>query len=201
MMLMPGTPMLFQGQEFGATTHFHYFCDLPEEIGKLSREGRATFLSQFPSLALPELQAGFPNPCDPLTFETSKLDLSERQKNRAVYCMHKDLVKLRRSDAVFAKPRHKGVDGAVLSASAFVLRYFSETEGDRLLLVNLGMDLHLDPIPEPLLAPRAGSPWQVVFSTEDPRYGGAGTRPPDTNENWRIAAHSAIVLTSEVDRA
>jgi maltooligosyltrehalose trehalohydrolase len=205
LMLLPGTPMLFQGQEFGATTLFHYFCDHKPEIARLSREGRARFLSQFPSLALPEMQARLPDPGDPLTFEASKLDFSEREKNAPAYRMHKDLIALRRSDAVFANPgplgRGRGgrnVDGAVLSPQAFVLRYFSETHGDRLVLVNLGMDLNLDPCPEPLLAPMAGRPWRVVFSSEDSRYGGTGALPPDTTQGWRIAGHSAVVLTSEV---
>ena len=195
LMMLPGTPMLFQGQDFGATTGFQFFSDHKAEIAKLSREGRATSLSQFPSLALPEMQAALADPGDPRTFDASKLDFSEREKNAPEYQMHKDLIALRRSDPVFANPRLRGVDGAVLSASAFLLRYFSETHGDRLVLVNLGMDLHLEPSPEPLLAPMADRRWRVVFSSEDPQYGGTGTRAPD--ENWRIAGHSAMVLKSE----
>ena len=65
--------------------------------------------------------------------------------------------------------RPRGVDGAVLGPEAFVLRFFGEqsTEGDggadRLLLVNLGVDLDLDPAPEPLLAPPAGALWRVAL--------------------------------------
>ena len=209
LMLSPATPMLFQGQEFGATTPFPYFCDHKADIARLSREGRAKFLSQFPNLALPQMQALLPDPSDPRTFESAKLDFSERDKNAAAYRMHKDLIALRHSDAVFANPRHRGVDGAVLGEHAFVLRWFSERDGDRLGLFNLGSDLHLDPIPEPLLAPIERHPWRILFSTEDPRYGGTGTRPPEQSdasaqgaarENWWIAGHSAIVLTSEVER-
>jgi maltooligosyltrehalose trehalohydrolase len=60
--------------------------------------------------------------------------------------------------------------------------------------VNLGRDLHLDPAPEPLLAPPEGCKWRVLFSTEDPRYGGCGTTPLDTEENWRITGHAAVAL-------
>jgi maltooligosyltrehalose trehalohydrolase len=201
LMLLPGTPMLFQGQEFGATTPFHYFCDHKPEIAKLSREGRAKFLAQFPSLALPEMQALMPDPADPLTFEASKPDFSERGESRAAYRLHKELIALRRSDAVFSKPHRRGVDGAVLSAHAFALRYFSETHGDRLVLVNLGMDLHLEPCPEPLLAPMAGGPWRLLFSSEDPRYGGMGAPAPDTTQSWLIAGHSAVVLKCGVESA
>lgn len=113
------------------------------------------------------------------------------------YRLHKDLIALRRTDPVFSNPQPHGVDGAVLTGSAFVLRYFSESHGHRLVLVNLGMDLHLDPSPEPLLSPLSGAPWRVIWSSEDPRYGGLGTFSPDTNDNWRVAGHAAVVLTSE----
>jgi maltooligosyltrehalose trehalohydrolase len=197
LVLAPGTPMLFQGQEFAATTPFLYFCDHQAELSKMVREGRGKFLAQFRSLALPEMQHVFGDPGNPSTFEASKLDFSERQKNTAMYCLHKDLIKLRREDPVFRQPRHGGVDGAVLSAESFLLRYFGGVHGDRLLLVNLGRDLHLDPAPEPLLAPPQNSCWTVIWSSEDPRYGGYGTYPPESEDNWRLPGNSAIVLRSE----
>ena len=96
------------------------------------------------------------------------------------------------------------VDGAVLSDRAFVLRWFSvdpraphageRGSGDRLLVVNLGSDLHLDPAPEPLLAPSCGTTWEIRWSSEDPTYGGMGTAPLDTDENWRIPGQAAFVL-------
>ena len=69
---------------------------------------------------------------------------------------------------------------------------------DRLLLVNLGRDLHLDPAPEPLLAPPEGRRWSVLWSSEDPRYGGGGTVPPETEDNWRIPGEAAVVLVPMV---
>jgi maltooligosyltrehalose trehalohydrolase len=33
-----------------------------------------------------------------------------------------------------------------------------------------------------------------MWSSEDPKYGGTGTFPPDSEDNWRIAGHSALVL-------
>ncbi len=71
-------------------------------------------------------------------------------------------------------------------------------EDDRLLLVNLGIDLHLDPAPEPLLAPPADSGWIILWSSEDPQYGGTGTAPLDTptrtGRTGRIPGHAAVVL-------
>jgi maltooligosyltrehalose trehalohydrolase len=161
------------------------------------REGRAKFLGQFRSLSLPEMQSVFADPGNPHTFEMAKLDFSERDKNKYAYQLHKDLIALRRSDAVFSKPRRRWLDGAVLSIDAFALRYFSESHGDRLVVINLGTDLYLSPSPEPLVAPPLKKDWHVIWSSEDPKYGGLGTFPPDTDDNWRIPGNAAVVLSSE----
>ena len=108
--------------------------------------------------------------------------------------MHKDLLKLRREDPTFSAQRKGAIDGAVLGEEAFLLRFFSKQGDDRLLLVNLGRDLHLDPAPEPLLAPPDGRLWKVTFATTDPRYGGCGTPEPETRSNWRIPGHAAVAL-------
>lgn len=194
LLLAPGTPMLFMGQEFAASSPFLYFADQHAELATLIGRGRARFLAQFPSLATPEAQAALDDPCDPRTFELSKLDLSERQRHAAIYEMHRDLLRLRREDAVFSAPRAGGVDGAVLGQEAFVLRYFAEADDDRLLLINFGADLQLKPTPEPLLAPPAETDWAVLWSSEDPRYGGGGTAPLETDEHWRLPGHAAVAM-------
>ncbi len=193
LLLAPGTPMLFQGQEFASSARFLYFADHEPGLATQVHRGRVHFLAQFRSLAQPEMLPHFPNPADPATFESCKLDFSERQSHAPMYRLHKDLLRLRREDPVFRAQRRGGVDGAVLGAEALVLRFFAP-EGDRLLIVNLGRDLVADPAPEPLLAPPEDMLWEVVFSTEHPDYDGAGTSLPDGPDNWRIAGHSAVVL-------
>jgi len=196
-LLGPGTPMLFQGQEFASSSPFFYFADHKEELAPLIRKGRAEFLAQFRSLAAPEAQAVLADPCDARTFERSKLDLSERERHSAIYEMHRDLLRLRREDAVFSAQRAggpKSVDGAVLGGEAFVLRFFGEDGDDRLLLVNLGLDLSLSPGPEPLLAPPEGMEWRVLWSSEAPRYGGLAAPPLDAEERWLLPGHAAVAL-------
>ena len=199
MLLGPGTPMLFQGQEFGASAPFLYFADHKPELARQIRRGRAEFLHQFPGLAAPEMQRELPDPADLATFEESKLDHGERERNGETYALHGDLLALRREDAVFASQRRGGLDGAVLGDEAFVLRYFDDghgegEQGDRLLLVNLGRELSIDPVPEPLLAPPTDARWELRWSSEDPRYGGFGTPPVETDENWHLPGESAIVM-------
>jgi maltooligosyltrehalose trehalohydrolase len=194
LLLGPGTPMLFQGQEFAASQPFFYFADHKPELARLVCKGRAKFLAQFPSLAQPEIQACLPDPADPMTFERCKLDHAERERHREIYALHRDLLKLRREDPAFRAQRPRGVDGAVLGRSAFVLRFFVDGGADRMLLVNLGRDLHLDPAPEPLLAPPAGKRWGILWSSEETCYGGQGTPPLDTEENWRMPGEAAVAL-------
>lgn len=200
LLLSPPTPMLFQGQEFASSAPFLYFADHGGELGDKVRQGRAAFLAQFPSIASPEMMATLPDPSDPGTFERCKLDFAERGQHESIYAMHRDLIRLRRRDPVFRAQRPHGVDGAVLGPEAFVLRFFGEqsAEGadgaDRLLLVNLGVDLALDPAPEPLLAPPADMIWRVLWSSDDMAYGGAGISPLETRYNWRIPGHAAVVL-------
>ena len=194
MLLGPGTPMLFQGQEFAASSPFFYFADFEAELARLVCQGRAESLRQFPSIAQPEMQARLPDPADPKTFARSKLDLSERQRHTEIYRLHRDLLRLRREDPVFRAQRLGGMDGAVLGSEAFVLRFFGEDSDDRLLVVNLGCDLPMEPAPEPLLAPPQDRGWTILWSSEDRRYGGGGTAPLEGAANWHMPGHAAVVL-------
>lgn len=194
MLLGPGTPMLFQGQEFAASSPFFFFADCTEELAELTRQGRTTFLSQFASLAQPEVQGYLADPTDPATFEQSKLDLSERQHHAEMYALHHDLLQLRHTEPVFRAQRQGGMDGAVLATDAFVLRFFGVGGDDRLLVVNLESDLDLDPAPEPLLAPPEGRRWDILWSSEDPRYGGSGTAPLEDEKNWHLPGNATVVL-------
>jgi maltooligosyltrehalose trehalohydrolase len=198
LLLSPGTPMLFQGQEYASTKPFLYFADHYPELAALVHTGRRELMRRFRSLAGPEGQKLVPNPADQATFEACKLDPAERSTRVAWLALHKDLIALRKADPAIRGVHAGGVlDGAVLGSSAFVLRFFHPHEGDRLLVVNLGRDLHLDPAPEPLLAPPArGLHWHPIWSSEDPKYGGQGTAPLDTEDNWQLPGEAAVLLAA-----
>ena len=195
LLLGPWTPLLFQGQEFGASTPFLYFSDVgDDQLRDAVRKGRFEFLSQFPSLASSKTQEQLPIPSDPDSFTRCKLDFSEREKNRQLYDLHVDLMKLRREDSRLREQRIGGVDGAVLGPTSFVLRYFSEENDDRLLLVNLGGAQLLEPMPEPLLAPPVGFEWATLWSSESERYGGPGAVAFPTQDPWTLPAEAAVAL-------
>jgi maltooligosyltrehalose trehalohydrolase len=194
MLLAPGTPMLFQGQEFASSSPFCYFADHETDLAELVEKGRTKFLAQFRSQATSEMVPALGDPADQSVFERCKLDFSERKRNHHAYDLHRDLLWLRRKDPVFSAQTPGGTDGAVLAEECLMLRFFGVEGDDRLLLVNFGADLHLDPAPEPLLAPPEGKSWQTLWSSEDPRYGGSGKPRLDAEDNWRIPGHAAVAL-------
>jgi maltooligosyltrehalose trehalohydrolase len=199
--LLPGTPMLFQGQEFGSTVPFLYFADHRGELAESVRRGRAEFVSQFTSLASPEVQARLPVPHDPATFERCKLNWAEQSRHMRHWRLHADLLSVRREELVFRQSEAGAVDGAILSPLAFALRYESAVGSDeRLLVVNFGTDVVAASFPEPLLAPPDGfRGWTVRWSSEHPDYGGLGTPEVVAEGGWHIPGHSATLLRPSED--
>ena len=203
LLLLPATPMLFQGQEFSASAPFLYFADFDAELSAAVRRGRAEFLAQFPSIAGAAERGDLPDPGAAASFERSKLDFRERESHAPVYALHVDLLRMRHEDAAFAEPRPDAIDGAVLSASAFALRFFAaDPRDERLLVVNLGADLQRASFAEPLLAaPALGTPsgradadWTLRWSSEELSYGGGGVADPFPDDCWHIPADSALLF-------
>jgi maltooligosyltrehalose trehalohydrolase len=196
LLLGPWTPLLFQGEEFGASTPFAFFTDVGDcPMREAIRKGRFAFLGQFPSLATKEVQERLPVPSDPTVFVRSKLDLAEREKNHELYDLHIDLLRLRREDSRFREQKANALDGAVLGPATFALRYFSDgNTDDRLLVVNFGENRELNPVPEPLLAPPLGLEWETLWSSESARYGGSGTATVATQDNWILPAEATVAL-------
>ena len=195
-LLGPATPMLFQGQEFASSAPFLYFADHKPELNESIEKGREQFLSQFPSLKDPEVRASLPRPTDEQTFQRCKIDFRERERHTEAYALHRDLLQLRQRDPVIRRAGEQKPDGAVLGAGAFVLRYQGVSDGDRLLVVNLGCDLDLLPLPEPLLAPPADSHWVVQWSSASVTYGGQGLPPLRPHSQLHIPGETAVLLRS-----
>jgi maltooligosyltrehalose trehalohydrolase len=197
LLLGPQVPMLFMGQEFGASTPFKFFADHKPELAAAVHEGRREFMRQFAPYARAASQDALHDPASDEAFIGSKLDFSERKSHAAVYALHRDLLQLRRRDPVLERPRRESFDGATLSEHALILRWLDAEHGDRLLLVNLGPQFDFRPAPEPLLAPPAGLAWKLVWSSDDPRYEGLGVLNPCTETGWCVPAEAAALFVAE----
>jgi maltooligosyltrehalose trehalohydrolase len=93
----PFVPMLFQGEEFGASAPFLYFTDYDDpELGRMISEGRK---KEFVAFGWAPDQ--IPDPQDEQTFLQSKLNWAEltEQPHRSLLQWHKDLISLRRNQS------------------------------------------------------------------------------------------------------
>ncbi|MDB5649741.1 MAG: 1,4-alpha-glucan branching protein, partial [Hyphomicrobiales bacterium] len=194
LLLMPGTPMLFQGQEFNSSAPFYYFADHTGDLAKMVASGRELFLDQFENMAAPEMRGRLPAPDAVETFRACKLDWDETTRHASTVALYRDLLKMRREDEVLSGRTRTGIDGSVIGEEAFLLRLFGAHGDDRLLLVNFGRDLIRRSIPDPLVAPPARRRWKLHWSSEHPAYEGGGTAPVERKDGWFLAGQSMVVL-------
>jgi maltooligosyltrehalose trehalohydrolase len=93
----PFVPMLFQGEEFGASAPFLYFTDYDDpELGRMISEGRK---KEFVAFGWAPDQ--IPDPQEEQTFLQSKLNWTEltEEPHRSLLLWHKDLISLRRNQS------------------------------------------------------------------------------------------------------
>ncbi|HSH90841.1 MAG TPA: malto-oligosyltrehalose trehalohydrolase [Ramlibacter sp.] len=97
-LLTPATPMLFFGEEFGATTPFLYFADWDGELREAVRRGREREFSHAARAKGREL----PDPCDAGTFEASRLSPAERgsEEGKRSQALVRDALAVRRTHFV-----------------------------------------------------------------------------------------------------
>jgi maltooligosyltrehalose trehalohydrolase len=209
LLLGPWTPLLFQGQEWNASSPFYYFADHHPELAQQVRKGRETFMLQFAGCAAGTSRDRLSDPASADTFDASRLRWEERTlpAHERALRLHQDLLALRRSDPTLqAAHAQMGVslEIASLAPTCGVVRYFVDspatgaTARDRLLLINLGPDLDLDSVAEPLLSPPTTPPqasWRILWCSENPRYGGSGCAEPESKDGaWKIPGFAAVFL-------
>lgn len=192
LLLGPWTPALFQGQEFGSSRPWLYFADHPGQLGLDVHEGRETFMQQFRRVRASHSQENVLPPNDPRAFEQCQLQRPAGGVEQSpMWRLHHDLLTLRRRWYGGARP--PTVDASAPSADLFLLHAW--LEGDEYLLaVNLGADLDLARLSDPLVAPASQDRrWRLAWSSEAPAYGGSGGPVPGEFQ-WVAAGHAATVL-------
>ncbi|MBV9266885.1 MAG: malto-oligosyltrehalose trehalohydrolase [Acidobacteriaceae bacterium] len=136
----PFVPMLFQGEEFGASTPFQYFTHHEEdELGKAVSEGRRNEFGAFGWK--PE---EVPDPQEEETFQRSKLNWSEvcREPHASMLAWYKRLIELRK----FSKTLNDGkLDGVAVEFDERA-QWFVVIRGDVQVVCNLAPDRQAVPI-------------------------------------------------------
>ncbi len=162
-LLGPSVPMLFQGEEWGASTPFLYFTDHEDpDLGQAVTEGRRREFAAFGWDP-----AAVPDPQDPQTFERSKLNWDEvaEPRHAGLLDWHTRLIALRRSTLTAAWPEEVDFDEEG--------RWLVMTRGPLVVAANVGAAPAKVPVP---------GACQVVLSSTDGASvdGGHASLPPES---------------------
>ncbi len=170
LLLSPYTPLLFQGQEWAASTPFLYFTDHNAELGALVTKGRQEEFSHFSGFS----QAAVPDPQAVNTFLQSKLKWDEQSQpeHSPVLTLYRDLLGLRRSSINRENSHRQSFKAQVVDQDAIAMRYHSADEQDLLVIINLKDALNLTLSQTELAGLPEGFRWEPVLTTSDVKYGG-----------------------------
>ncbi|HEX3631103.1 MAG TPA: malto-oligosyltrehalose trehalohydrolase [Casimicrobiaceae bacterium] len=141
-LLAPSPPLLFMGEEFGATTPFLYFCDFDPNLAAAVRAGRLKEFARFARFADAASAAAIPDPQAPATFAQSRLDWDSitHPEHASWLDRYHDLLRIRRDVVV---PLLSKLDprrcGFAVTGAHSLAAHWATGDGDRLLLfANLG---------------------------------------------------------------
>jgi maltooligosyltrehalose trehalohydrolase len=144
LLLAPSPPLLFMGEEFGASTPFLFFCDFGPELAAQVREGRREEFSRFAQFRSEVVRSSIPDPNSEDTFLRSKLDWSslESGPHESWLRLYRELLALRQREIV---PRVKSLppgkaEFAVLGKKALSVVWPLARGDELVLLANFGGD-------------------------------------------------------------
>ena len=102
LLLAPLPPLIFMGEEFGASSPFLFFCDFHGDLAVAVTDGRRSEFARFAKFKSPDVRESIPDPNVESTFLHSKLNWdSLRDKVHAGWLnLYRDLFALRRSKVV-----------------------------------------------------------------------------------------------------
>jgi maltooligosyltrehalose trehalohydrolase len=174
--LTPGTPLLFMGQEWAASSPFLYFTDHHDELGRMVTAGRQREFKDFVE-ALDQTNGPpvIPDPQAEATFLQSKLrweELSEPDHQPSL-TLYRELLHLRRTSIDLRKRTRQNCRAERLGDGVVGLLFQESIHSGLLALVDLQGGHHWEPSADPFAHLPPGWEWRIVFSSNEPRFGGS----------------------------
>jgi maltooligosyltrehalose trehalohydrolase len=169
LLLDPYTPMLFMGQEWGASSPFLYFTDHHEELGKGVTEGRRKEFADFSEFRDPAKRNEIPDPQAIESFERSKLVWRELENAGAANLLglYKDFLRFRKGRLRQRDRTHWTVTQA---AEWTIALKYSYTNEEILILSQLVRSETV--VDAKTLTSGTDCNWQFVMSSNESIYGG-----------------------------
>jgi len=126
LLLNPQVPLIYMGEEYGEVRPFLFFTDFHGELADAVRQGRRNEFKAFVHFS--DAQANrIPDPNDPETFQSSKLDWSrlETPEGEARFALHRRLLQIRQREIVPRLPLMPSMQGrsARLADAAFLVSW------------------------------------------------------------------------------
>jgi malto-oligosyltrehalose trehalohydrolase len=189
LLLAPGVPMLFMGEEWGAPEPFPFFCDFGPELSEAVREGRRREFEAFPAFRDPAARERIPDPGAAATFEAALLDRSRAAEppHAALRSLHAALIATRRREIVPLLRAAPGGGARFERLGERALRVVWTLGGD----ATLALRANLAATPSP--AAPALEPGRVLFELPDGAALRArdGSLPPWSAVFWLAGAGGA----------
>jgi maltooligosyltrehalose trehalohydrolase len=168
LLLSPGLPLLFMGEEYGETAPFQYFVSHTDPgLVESVRRGRTAEFASF------EWAGAAPDPQDEGTFLRSKLDhsLKGKEQHRMLLELYRELLRLRREHSALALLSRDHMEIASEEGERTMTLRRWDADEEALAVMNFGEAPAAAPIP-------AGRPWRLLLDSADERWGGPGSSLP-----------------------
>jgi maltooligosyltrehalose trehalohydrolase len=123
LLVVPETPLIFQGQEWATRAPFLFFTDHGDEIGRRITSGRREEFASFAAFADPALRAAIPDPQAPQTFERSRLPWHElhEAEHASILRLYQRVIGLRATSAPMRTSDRASFDARALDAETLLV--------------------------------------------------------------------------------
>ncbi|MEO6094479.1 MAG: malto-oligosyltrehalose trehalohydrolase [Fibrobacteria bacterium] len=169
MLLSPYIPMLFMGEEFASASPFAFFADYCDaDLIRAVGEGRKA------EFAFLHDGGEVPAPCEPETFQRSKLDWDclDKDGHRVTLDFYRELIAARKAMPSLRRPGREGMEmgwaGSAFSLWRCSARPEAGDAGETFCAMNFGTAA------AEIRTPSRGGGWKLVMDSSDPRWHGPG---------------------------
>jgi malto-oligosyltrehalose trehalohydrolase len=172
LLIAPMPPLMFMGEEWGATQPFPFFCDFHGELAEAVRQGRRREFAE--AHADPSIEV--PDPLSEATFQSTVLDWAalERDRHRRRLDLVRELLRVRKDEIVPRLVGLKNADSSAEFAGDLLQARWRLADGSRLrLLANLSDRESMHPrgdAGKPIWGgrpPASLPPWSVYWAIGD----------------------------------
>jgi maltooligosyltrehalose trehalohydrolase len=172
-LLTPHVPLLFMGQEWGASTPFVFFADHEQPLGdEIAASRLRDFSASFPNLDPVKVQ----HPQARATFKACQLKWPERldPRHAQMRTLYKELLRIREERKVAALLDRTSFSCRAFDADTLELTWNDGIGGPMMAFANLGSSCTVNLKNQYSTRRLLDERWVTLIDTEDAKFGGRG---------------------------